>query len=346
MDVDAPRRSTLVAWASLCVLLTYSHILGVLLVGCHLVSLWFLPAAQRLLRRRLLAGGIVLAAAIPLALLIYSHNEGQNGVSRIRPGVYRDVVFTLTGRAGLIGLVAFGVLGYFAVRVAVRTWRSELHSRDAWVQGLLASWSVIPTVVLVVLSPFSPLIGRYLLFSLVGMLVWGAVGLDDVLGRRERTGGLTGWRRFAPLALVLAAGVYGLVYWYSDGGEEDWRGASSYVFDATQPGDSIIFANDSVRLFFEYYRRFDDGATLPEPVYPAEPWGSYETGDQTYLSFEPQDVDGLVAQPTGRVWVVVGIHHVGTEHVPELLAPLSSAYEQVERKVFKGDVEVLLYSPR
>ena len=343
MDVDEPRRATLVAWAAGCTLLTYSHILGVLLVACHLVSLWFLPAGHRLVRRRLGAGAIVGVAAIPLALLIYTHNERQFGVSRTRLGVYRDVLFTLTGRAGLIGLVAFAVMSYFVVRVTLRTWRAGRHSRKAWALGLLASWSVLPTVVLVVLSPFSPLSGRYLLFSLVGILIWGAVGLDDALGH---TRGLTGWRRLAPLAVVLGAGVYGLAFWYSDGGEEDWRAASSYVFDEARPSDRILFANDSVRLFFEYYRRSDQAATLPEPVYPADPWGGYETGDQTFLSFDREDVSGLTADPTRRVWVVVGLHHVNTEHVPEVLAPLSARYQEIDRRVFKGGIEVVLLAPR
>jgi mannosyltransferase len=346
LDVEYPRRATLFGWSACCVLIAYSHIVGILLVGCHIASLWFLPPDQRLLRRRAIAAGIVTLLSIPLALLIYSHNEGQEGISKIRPGVYRDVLYTLTGRAGLIGLAAFAMMSVLAVRVTVRTWRTERLGRRAWAQALLMCWSALPTITLVVLSPVNPLAGRYLLFSMVGVLLYGAVGLDDALAGTSGWSWLRGWRRFVPLALVLGAGVYGLTYWYSDGGEEDWRGASRYVFAAAEPEDRILFANDSVRLFVEYYRRLDEPAVLPRPVYPDDEWGEYETGDQQYLSFDQALIDQLAAEPTGRVWVVLGVHHVNTEHVPELLRSMSDAYTEVERRVFDGDVEVILFAPR
>ena len=116
------------------------------------------------------------------------------------------------------------------------------------------------------LSPITPVIGRYLLFSVVGALLYGAVGLDDAIGGTSGLSWLRGWRRFVPPALVLAAGVYGLHYWYTDGGAEDWRGASRHVFAEAEPGDRIIFANDSVRLYFEYYKRFAEPAALPQPA--------------------------------------------------------------------------------
>jgi hypothetical protein len=260
--------------------------------------------------------------------------------------VYRDVLYTLTGRAGIIGLAAFAVVALLAVRLTLRTWERELHGCDAWAQGLLACWSVLPTVTLVILSPVNPLIGRYLLFSLVGILLYGAVAIDATIRGAIGWRWLRGWRRFVPLGLVLAAGINGLVYWYSDGGEEDWRSASRYVFETATPGDRIIFANDSVRLFFEYYRRFDTSAVLPQPVYPSDPWGTYETGDQQYLSFDEHVVDDLVADPSQRVWVVLGVHHLNTEHVPQILRSMDDAYEETERRTFDGDVDVILYAPR
>jgi mannosyltransferase len=345
VDVDQPRRSTLLGWAAGCLLLSYAHIIGVLLVGCHVASLWFLPAEQRLLRRRGIAAGAVVLLSLPLALLIGSHNEDMYGVSNVRPGVYRDVMYTLTGRAGLIGLAAFGVMFFLAARVTVRTWRVAARGRQAWAHGLLVGWSVLPTVTLVILSPVNPLIGRYLLFSMVGVFVYGAVGLDDAIRGSAGLWSLRGWQRYVPLALVLGAGVYGLVHWYSDGSAEDWRGASRYVFATAEPDDRILFANDSVRLYFEYYRRGDESAVLPRPVYPSDPWGSYETGDHVYRSFTQQDIDELVADPTANVWVVVGERHDHIEDVPELLRSMTTAYTEVERRDFDGDVAVIRFAP-
>jgi 4-amino-4-deoxy-L-arabinose transferase-like glycosyltransferase len=344
-DVDEPRRSTLLGWAAGCLLLSSTHIIGVLLVGCHLASLWFLPAGQRLLRRRGIAACAFVLLSLPLALLIGSQGGGMHGVSNVRPGVYRDVMYTFTGRAGLIGLAAFGVMIFLAARVTVRTWRVATRGREAWAHGLLVCWSVLPTLTLVILSPFSPLVGRYLLFSMVGVFVYGAVGLDDAIRGSAGSSSLRGWQRFVPLALVLGAGVYGLVYWYSDGDAEDWRGASRYVFGTAEQDDRILFANDSVRLYFEYYRRGDESAVLPRPAYPTDPWGGYETGDEVYRSFDQQDIDELVADPTANVWVVVGERHDHVEDVPDLLSSLTSAYTEVERREFDGDVAVIRFAP-
>jgi mannosyltransferase len=346
LEVEQPRRATVLGWSACCVLLAYSHIYGILLVVCHLGSLWFLPAPQRMVRRRGIAAAIVTLLTIPEALAIYNHNEGQEGISRIRPGVYRDLLFTFSGRAGLLGLAAFGLVAVLSVRVTIRTWRAQRHGRQAWVQALLVLWAGLPVVTFVILSPITPVIGRYLMFSVVGALLYGAVGLDDAIRGTSGWSWLRGWRRFAPLVLVLAAGVYGLHYWYTDGGAEDWRGASRHVLAEAEPGDRILFANDSVRLYFEYYRRFADSSTLPEPVYPDDPWGGYETGDQRYLSFDEAVIDRLTAEPSERVWVVVGLNHINTEDVPEVLRGMSTAYDEVERRVFDGDVEVILFAPR
>jgi hypothetical protein len=44
--------------------------------------------------------------------------------------------------------------------------------------------------------------------------------------------------------------------------------------------------------------------------------------------------------------VVIGRDHVNTEHVPEVLRGMGTAYDEVERRVFDGDVEVILFTPR
>jgi mannosyltransferase len=346
LEVERPRRATLLGWSACCVLLAYSHIYGILLVACHLGSLWFLPTQQRLVRRRGIAAAIATLLTIPVVVALLTHNEGQEGISRIRPGVYRDLLFTFSGRGGLLGLAAFGLMAILSMRVTVRTWRAQRHGRQAWAQALLVLWAGLPVVTLVILSPIIPVIGRYLMFSVVGALLYGAVGLDDAIRGTSGWSLLRGWRRFAPLVLVLAAGAYGLRYWYTDGDAEDWRGASRHVFAESEPGDRIIFANDSIRLYFEYYLRFAGSATPPQPVYPDDPWGGYETGDQTYISFDDATIRGLTADPSERVWVVIGRDHVNTEHVPEVLRGMGTAYDEVERRVFDGDVEVILFTPR
>ena len=159
-----PRNTTIVGWAACLVLLSYSaSIVGILLVGCHIASLWFLPAGQRLIRRRGITAGIVMLTAVPLALLIYSHNEGQAGISKIRPGVSRDIVYTLTGHAGSSGWWRSRLSPSSRHVSRFEHRQRELRRERRLGAGLLACWSVLPTIALVILSPVNPLIGRYLL---------------------------------------------------------------------------------------------------------------------------------------------------------------------------------------
>jgi hypothetical protein len=268
-------------------------------------------------------------------------------LSCFRLGAFRDVLFTLTGRAGVIGVLITLALGLLALQVSVGVWKQGLHTREAWAHGMVLLWAVLPGLLLAVTSPVSPplVIGRYLLFCLPAVAIYEAIGLNGLLERMGRRNPSAGWQRVAVAAVVLAVSAYGVVYWYSDGGEENWRGTTSSFLAATQPGDRVLFANDSVRLFFEYYRRFDPNAVLPESVYPAGPWGSFETGDQTYESFDQSVIDEVVSEPTGRVWVVIGRNHDNVEDIDDVIGGLAAAYTADQTLRFTGDIEVQLWVP-
>jgi 4-amino-4-deoxy-L-arabinose transferase-like glycosyltransferase len=346
LDVEQPRRWTIAAFWGAGVLLAYSHIVGLLLLAALVGSLWFLPPHQRLVKRRLTASGLIVLASLPMAYLIATHDEGMP-ITGFRLGAFRDVLFTMTGRAGVIGVLLTLALGLLALQVTVRIWKQSLHSRDAWVHAVLILWAALPGLLLAVTSPVSPplVIGRYLLFCLPALAIYEAIGFNALLDRVGRRNPSAGWLRVATAAVVLAVSAYGVVYWYSDGGEEDWRGTTATVLAATQPGDRVLFANDSVRLFFEYYRRFDPDALLPESVYPPGPWGTFETGDQTYESFEQPVIDEVVSEPTGRVWVVIGRNHDSVEDIDEVISGLNAAYTSDQTFHFTGDIEVQLWEP-
>ena len=346
LDVEQPRRWTIASFWGAGVLLAYSHIVGLLLLAALLGSLWFLPPEQRLVKRRVGASGLIVLASLPMAYLIGTHDEGMP-VSNFRFGAFRDVLFTMTGRGGIVGVLVTLVLGLLALQVSLRVWKEGLHSRQSWVYALLILWGALPGLLLTVTSPVTPplIIGRYLLFCLPAVAIYEAVGLDSVLERMGRRNPSAGWQRVAVAAVVLAVSAYGVVYWYSDGGEEDWRGTTAAVLAETQPGDRVLFANDSVRLFFEYYRRFDPDAPLPESVYPTGPWGTFETGDQTYDSFGRSVIDEVVNDPSGRVWIVIGRNHDNVEDVDDILSGLSAAYTPEETLHFTGDIEVQRWDP-
>ena len=346
LDVEQPRRWTIVSFWGAGVLLAYSHIVGLLLLAALVGSLWFLPPDQRLVKRRTLASGIIVLASLPMAYLIATHDEGMP-LSGFRLGAFRDVLFTMTGRAGVLGVLLTLMLGLLALQITIRVWKQGLHSREAWAHGVLILWAALPGLLLAVTSPVSPplVIGRYLLFCLPGLAIYEALGVSGLLERMGRRNPAAGWQRVAVVAVVLAVSAYGVAYWYHDGGEEDWRDTTTTVLAATQPGDRVLFANDSVRLFFEYYRRFEPNAVLPESVYPAGPWGSFETGDQTYESFDESVIDEVASEPTGRVWVVIGRNHDNVEDIDEVIAGLAPAYSNDQTLHFTGDIEAQLWEP-
>ena len=77
LDVEQPRRWTIVSFWGAGVLLAYSHIVGLLLLAALVGSLWFLPPDQRLMKRRVLASGLIVLASLPMAYLIATHDEGH-----------------------------------------------------------------------------------------------------------------------------------------------------------------------------------------------------------------------------------------------------------------------------
>ena len=150
--------------------------------------------------------------------------------------------------------------------------------------------------------------------------------------------------RAGAVAAVAVASLSGVALWLKGGEVEDWHGASELVFAEAREGDEVLFANDSVRLFFEYYRTEGDAepTLAPTPAFPAEPWGEYQTGDHQYVSFTADDVRQAGAR-ADRIWVVVGRDHVSTDGVDEALSVLEPTHDLVETDTFNGNVEVLLF---
>jgi len=192
---------------------------------------------------------------------------------------------------------------------------------------------------------FEPVLsGRYMMVSVPGICVYGAIGLVEYVSSWSSASVRGRWLRAGAVAAVAVASLAGVALWLRGAEVEDWHGASRHVFTQAREGDEVLFANDSVRLFFEYYRTedFADPPTVPVPAYPSDPWGEYETGDHRYLSFTADDVRAAAGRAE-RIWVVVGRDHVSTGRVDEDLEVLEGTHELASRTTFNGRVEVLRY---
>ena len=336
-DVRKPSRTALALWVTLVVAASSCQLHTVTIVLPHLASLFVLPAADRRWRRRI--GGLAVAAlvVVPIAIAVSSHEEGQ-GLFSIRLGVFRDVLYTFSGRGGVIGVVAYAAAVVALIGMVRRTKGVSVERRFALV--LLATWITLPFMLLLAGSFVQPtLIGRYLLFCVPAMTFAMAL----LIGRLSE---VTDSRRPLAIAAILALGVgaaSGSVNWHRDSRTERWDAVAGYVFDNARADDRLVVANDSVRLFFEYERtRRAATPAGPEPAYPADAWGTYETGDQRYRSPSDDELASIAAGP-GRIWIVVGHKHVDTDAMAERMRTLEPAYHVVEHRAFAVNIDVYLY---
>ena len=339
-EVRAPRWIMLVGWAAVSVALVYCHTMGITLIVGQLAALLLLPRADRHLVRRVGTAVIVGVLVSPVPILVSAHEEGQ-GLFALTLGMFRDVLYVMTGRAGAAGLVAFGLLAVLTAH-AVPACRRAGDGWARWSLGYLMVASAVPAGLMVAYSAVRPvLIGRYLLFLLPGVLALGGIVLDHTLGGdRPKVLARPAVSVLVVLAILLGVGR-GAWWWVSDGGVEDWRAAATVVFSEAKPGDAVLFANDSVRLFFEYYRGRIGHQSEPEPVYPPPAWGSYGTGDQTYASFTAAEADQALASHQ-RVWFVVGRKHAHVAEASTYLDQLAKEGVVTEVHWLGHDVHVVL----
>lgn len=336
---DTRRTSNRAAWwwAVMSIVLAYGHVVATLVPVAQLASLMWIDRPVERLKER--AGPILLwiAGLVPLGLSLRGNDEIQ-GLLSLRLGVFRDVLYTLTGRSGVAGVVMVGFLGLVG---AYDLWRRAVDGRgsiEGWQAGVVLTWVVLPPVLLLLVSLVQPLlIGRYLLICLPGILLVVARGAWLTA---TAIGGLARWT--VP-ALTVAVSLIGASWWLVRVVPEDWRQASGQVVTEGQPGDVVVFVNDSVRLFTEYYRE-QAGVPLPAavPIYPDQPWGAYGTGDQRYSYPTTAELEAIAAR-SDRIWFVVGRNHDNIGDVEEQYAVLGQTHTLVERVTYSGDVEVSVY---
>ena len=170
----------------------------------------------------------------------------------------------------LVGIVGVATLGIVALRATVRVFRGERAPFERWVHAFCLLVGIVGPFLLAVVFAvtFTPVLsGRYMIISVPGICVYGAIGLVDLFSLGLGVAGRAG--RLAVAAAVAMSSLAGVALWLRGAEVEDWRGASSSCSHA-HDGDAVLLANDSVRLFFEYYRpgRGETSDAAPTPAFP------------------------------------------------------------------------------
>jgi mannosyltransferase len=308
-EVLADGRSALgwrCAWAIFAVVLVGAHLLATpLLLALALAR--FVGAEPT--RRRMVA---TVSALVPaglasggIALLVTRRDEGQSLVTFHPIRTLSDVAQSTAGTPGVIG-TGFVVLGIFALMVVNRGWIVRPENRFS--AAIVVSVIVVPTSILYVASFVRPsLLGRYVIYSVpfVCLLV-GALTAEAIQSPKSRENSRAQALSAAGVVAIAVGSMFGISRWYRGVEVADWRSLATEVFANSKPTDAIVFANDSNRLFFEYYRpgKGPRSFEVPVPLFPIEPWGGFETGKQQYRVFPPAVIENARDTRT-RLWVVV-----------------------------------------
>jgi mannosyltransferase len=303
------------AWSVSAALLVATHLLAVpLLVALGFARLFAEPSRRRIIGTALglVPSGIT---ALVVAYLVTRRDEGQSLVTFHPIRTLSDVVQSMAGTPGVLGTI-FVVIGIAGLMFCSRL--PFLARQNRFPFALVVAGVLIPTLLLYFTSWVRPsLLGRYVLYSvpflclLAGAMVAellnqvadasadGAVANGNV-GKLRLAGAL------ASIGAILIGSLFGISRWHRGVEVADWKTLAAEVFENSEPGDAIVFANDSNRLFFEYYRPLKGprAALMPVPLFPIEPWGGFETGKQQYRVFPPAVIENA-KDTRRRLWVVV-----------------------------------------
>ncbi len=342
-EIGRPRRSSLMAWAGISMALVACHMVAGALIAGQLAAIMLVEKDRRRWARRVgaMVPAVLLAGVV--AVLVSRHDEGQAINQPLGKAAVADVLYALSGSGRAFGLVGYGLLGLVAAVGTVRAViaKTPLGPRDAarlphrtdvetYRAMLLAPWVIVVVGFALMLgaSVFTNVtVGRYTAFMVpavaaalgcgIAMVVTSMVGTSSVPHRavagvalpRATQSPWSARQTVASLVIVptLIVGSIGATSgWrrWRDSARVDWAPVVQLVSVRSRPTDSVLFANDSMRLYFEYYRRKDPSLPLPSPGFPSGPWGGFTTGDHRYVPFGVDDVERALTQHQ-QVWLVV-----------------------------------------
>ena len=279
----ADRRSTiaLAAYTLVNIMLCYTHICGVLVVGSQILYFLLFRGRYPKVRPPLWASqAATLVAFSPWVFVIVTRSfEQASDALEWIPEPSLLVVAEMIGALGgagylwrplgvlfilvLLGLCLAGILGS-----AVSTQRngSSRHSRANWRTilldsvrepriALLLTWFFFPLIVTVVVSlaVMSLLVSRYLIGIAPAIYLLTALGISTV-------GSLLGGHRLranivvvALIALVVVISIPGLHRYYAYPEKSPWRDVAGFVEQEASPGDAIVFVPPFEEAPFAYY---------------------------------------------------------------------------------------------
>jgi mannosyltransferase len=335
--LEKPSSRSRAAYIIFSALAVYAHFYSLLLLVAQWLSLHYLkfplsvgqPAAAWKKTWKILA--ICIAP-----VLLFVATTGAGPLRWIpRPGV-KDLWnfgLLLSGHDGLVLLLLCAFLALFGAAPALR----KSFADAPWTIQFLLLWLAFPILFVLALSIFRPLfLPRYFIFCLPALLLLMAAGLGRIRSP---------WLRAPLLILCLALSLRGTCNYYSrdfDNERDDWRSASQYVMQHTQPGDALLFHVPMGRMPYEYYLSLNKRPTVPAVLYP------YHGPHITFLDFVEKPDYARISRELPqyrRVWVVTSHAETptGLDRVATLLTSLASTNRSPMQHITFNGIDVFLY---
>jgi len=210
---------------------------------------------------------------------------------------------------------------------------------ETWRYRFLLSWLLFPILLTLALSVINPLfVPRYFIFCLPALFLLMACGIA-----RLRPGRL----RAPALLFVLILSFRGTAGYYRqdlDIQRDDWRSATQYLLNHSQPGDALLFHVPMGRMPYEFYHSLQPLTPVSVVLYP------HHADRMTFLDFveKPNDAELERSFPQhARAWLVLTYAETQSglpdARSVELTGLLHDFYSNFEQRDFPG-IEILLYS--
>jgi 4-amino-4-deoxy-L-arabinose transferase-like glycosyltransferase len=298
-NIQQPADARWGVYALVSALAIYSQFFAALVILAQGVSLWWLRGSDFSWRDYLRSLRWIVYMTVPLAIFIIRVGVSPvNWIPRISASAVWNFFVQMAGFGGkwlvTLDVLALGVAAFAAWR-ANRA-RQRERSSAAWTYALVFSWLLLPILLTIGESLFTPFfVNRYLIICLPALMLGVAAGIARV-------------RPVVLSALLLAAisilslqGTRAYLHQEFDPYQEDWRSVTAYILDRAQPGDAIYFT-PLARLPYEYYRSQRNPIPPGPTVLDAADGNELVYQDFTFTPLAESLRDARTAPD--RVWIV------------------------------------------
>jgi mannosyltransferase len=319
-------------WIGASIAAVWSHGMAVFAIGGQIASLLVLPrvrVAGRHFFRHAVVIGVCTSPVVLAPFLQVNRAESFPDATHPTFSTLRVFAWAIAGRS-VFALVPYVFAGAATLWIAIGVARRKGRSEATWRFAMPFAWFLFPPLFLLSFSFIDPVwIERYALPGIGGLVVLVAYGLSRV--QPTRTFVLV-------LVLTVATSSWGIVRWFDHPDVARFNEVVDFIEAHEQPSDGVALATDRSRIPFEYAIRHHRAFKRElRPLFPAVPWGDFNTGDQTGAKLDAAAVrDAQEHSP--RVWMVAGFYDPDEEIAAALKRLRDAGYTQTYKAEFGGPI--------